>query len=428
VGVRTARRMFLRVTRGRVCAAVAIVLSLTLTGCGLETAAPGAITPQIRALGSGLSTHLYVWNESVPPAELDEYATGGGRPALRVPSPFGLFAVRGTIDGAGALYLVGGTPYAPNVSVYKAGSSKPFQTITKGVGQVIGLATDTKNDLYVLNLGGPLVKYAAGATNPEFATYSGLCASGYGGPGALATDRSDDLYVGAICGKPGGHSHAIISEYAGGPKPKRTISLDPSQHPIGFTVDGSGRLYVSFADADNKYRLAVAEYVSGATKPAVSFYFGPSGSQDGVQAGLPVVDDSTGVLYQTYGSCRDDAATLTCSSAISLFARGARVAARTLNGPADAILGTPVLDTGGNLYVEAQSPKSPLIGVLRYEKGTWKRTKILSNRKLFLAFAWPTIASAHSSFAGAQFAGANCRVYVRSGSVACGDARRKRLP
>lgn len=405
-----------------------LLLCVTLVGCGLQNAAPSPLTPQdpFRAAVAG-TTHLYVWNESVPPAELDEYPTAGGRPALRISSPLGLFSVRSTIDGNGALYMVGGTPYAPNVSVYKPGAAKPFQAIVKGVGQVIGLATDATNDLYVLNGGGPLVKYAPGATEPAFATYSGLCATSYGGPAVLAADRAGNVYVGANCGK-GTQSHAVVAVYAGGTKPKRTISLDPSLHAIGFTVDKSGRVYVAYADASNKYRLGLAEYDVGTVKPVRSFYFGPSSSADEVNAGVPVVDDATGMLYQTYSTCSETNAMLQCSSSIALFPRGAIAPSRTLSGPADAVLGTPVLDADGNLYVEVESPRSPLVTIARYAKGTWTRTKVLSNRKLFLAFAWPTVASSRASLEGTPVNARRTGAHADSGCRTCVDSWRERLP
>ncbi|HZY98768.1 MAG TPA: hypothetical protein VFE36_04275 [Candidatus Baltobacteraceae bacterium] len=393
--------MFLRSQLGRLSAAASILLCAALAGCALRGATPSGATPEIpSSRGSAPVTHLYVWNSSVPPAELDEVPTTGGRPVLRITSPKGLSAGRTTIDGNGTLYIDGGPPYAPNISEYKAGSTKPFKKIVKGVGVVIGLTTDSKNDLYVLDASGPLVKYAPGATKPAFATYSGLCAATYAGPISLTADRSGNVYVLTRCGKAGSRQHGVLSQYGGGTKVKRTISFAPSRVPLGLTVDASGRLYVTFADETAEFRVGIAEYDPGASKPATSFYVSPPTTPNS-GGGAPVVDDSTGVLYQTFNTCVVTAGPTTqCTSSISIYPRGATKPSHRLKGPSNAMLGTPALDDAGNLYVEADSPNSATRTIYRYAQNTWTKTAVLSERKTFLGFAWPTVASSRTSFGG----------------------------
>lgn len=374
-------------------------------GCAAQQLAGSAITPPFAAQRAvAAATHLYVWNENVPPAELDEYPTTGGRPALRISSPRGLLAGRTAIDGNGTLYIVGGPPYAPSIGEYKAGSTKPFKTIVKGVGAVIGLTSDEKNDLYVLDSGGPLVKYAAGATKPAFATYSGLCANAYGGPEELTEDRTGGVYVLSRCGKPGPQAHSNISQFAGGAKVKRTIKLAPALLPFALTVDANLRLYVAYEDQSANYRLGIAEYDPGSTKPVASFYVGPAPSSGGnAGGGAPVVDDSTGVLYQTYDACTVSGQKLTCNSSIYVFPRGAKTPSHTFQGPAGTTLGTPVLDADGNLYAQSESPNSLVFTIQRFDKGTGNRATVLSSRRILLGFAWPTVGSTRTTVAERQF-------------------------
>lgn len=193
-----------------------------------------------------------------------------------------------------------------------------------------------------------------------------------------------------------------LSQYDGRLKVARTISLGSTLRPYALTVDGSGRLYVAFADESATFRLGIAEYDSGARKPSAFFYFSPV-SPSPAAAGAPVVDDSSGVLYQTIATCVVANSKLQCTSSILLFSRGKTTPSRMLNGPYNTVLGTPALDTDGNLYVQAQSPGNPVRTIQRYAKGTWSKTVVLSARKIFLGLAWPTVASSRSSLAGVSF-------------------------
>jgi len=398
--------MFFRLQLARVLAAVCILSCTAFAGCSSRNGMPSGVVPMVPSSVSAPASHLYVWNASVPPAELDEYPTTGGNPILRIKSPRGISAGRTTIDGNGTLYINGGPPYAPHIDEYEAGSTKPFKTITKGVGSVIGLTTDEKNDLYLLDAGGPLVKYAPGATTPAFATYSGLCTQrSSAGPEVLTADRNGNAYVLASCAG-NRQSRGVVLQYDGRGKVTRTISIRLPRQPYAITVDAAGRLYVAFAEFSGGIRLGVAEYDPGATKPASSFYVGQRLTTSGqINVTPPVVDDSSGTLFVTFTLCSATGITASkCTSAVYLFPHGVTTASKTLRAPAGTIYDAPVLDAAGNLYVEASS-KSSVLTIERFAKDTWNGKTVVSGHKLLLGFAWPTIGSSRSSIVEAPSVG-----------------------
>lgn len=355
-----------------------------LAACGATTQAVTPRTPG--AMRANAATPLiYLFDAHVPPVAIDEVPIAGGTPVARIRN--GLTAA-GTaiVDKSGTLYVINFTGAQYQILEYPSGAVSPARTVTTGIGYPTAITVDPKGELYVLNLGGPLVKYDAGSSTPAYATYRGICRPGSAASVAGVTvDPYDTLYVLSSC-----RNGTFIREYdAGLPRIARTIAMPASQLPIGFTVDKTGTLYVTYFDSQNGFRLGLSEYARGATVPSTSFDFGPTPKQGSGGSG-PVIDEVTGRLYTTFGICTQlNSGPWRCAGYIYGFRRGRKKPVVTITAPHLHIFTAPVFDANGNLYTELASPTSPFDSILRFSGSGTRKTRLMRNRQLQLITVWP---------------------------------------
>ena len=364
-------------------AAAAALLCATLTACGgasLQQATP-SVQRGLRA--SAATPLLYLLDGHVPPVAIDEVPVSGGPPVAKIRN--GLTAPGGAVIDKSGIYVVNFTGTQYEVLEYPPGAVSPAATITVGIGYPGGMTVGPKGELYVFNLGGPLVMYAHGTTTPAYATYKGVCpAQTAASFAAVTVDPYDTLYALSVCRK-----GPVINEYPNGStRIARTIRLPATTLPIGLTADKTGTMYVVYFDMTQNYRLGVAEYLRNATTPSLAFDFGPMPKRGSGGSG-PVVDEVTGRLYTTFGTCTQNEGPWHCAGYIYGFRRGSKTPSVTIAAPHLHLLGAPTFDSNGNLYTEQISPKSPIDTIWRYSASGTRAARVMRSRALSLITVFP---------------------------------------
>jgi hypothetical protein len=342
-----------------------------------------SLTSRPAASDAGGSSLLYVLDRGAQPPAIDEYRTGGGKPIRTISSPKrdpGAFA----IDAAGTFYAANYLGGTFNVTEYAPGSTAVARTIVRGIAEPAALALDGANDLFVLDAGGPLVKYRPGTVTPSFVTYAGFCTGVT--PPVLTVDRFGTAYVANRCG-----AKSTVVGYDAHGRVASHIDMAITQLPFGMTTDATGRLYVQFFDLAAAGRLGIVEYDRGTTAPVHTFDYGPL-PKAGTSGGPPVIDESTGDLYTDFVICtmKPGALAWTCFSSLYVYGRDATVAKRRIAAPAGKAIGSPSFDAAGNLYAETAAPPPSVTATVRvYPKGSTQGRDVLSGPNLQLLFAGP---------------------------------------
>jgi hypothetical protein len=292
---------------------------------------------------------LYVPSAAIPPGSIFEFNLSGTR--LRTIKKGISYVLGAAIDGSGTLYVLN-FKFLLSVTEYALGTTKPLRTVTRGIStEPINMGVDKAGNLWVLDFDGPLVRYKAGTVDPEFATYTGLCAGGLGsntGPQVLTVDTFGTAYVGVNCGTYSKPLHALVREYDSSHKVARTITIPSNETPSRIRTDSSGRLYVSFSDSSDKGRVGIAEYNRGATKPFLTFYVTPATYySDGFFA-----FDSSNNVYFSVGECIGFSSSLSCASFISEYQNGTSQLLRTIEAPSQVLLNGVAIDRLNNVYVQ----------------------------------------------------------------------------
>jgi hypothetical protein len=380
----------------RLLPAAMLLLAAAAAGCGGNEALPaGSVSraPDANLTGSAapaaatINSLLYVLDRGTLPPAIDEYRTGGGKPLRTIYSGKrdpGAFA----IDAAGTFYAANYLGVTFDVTEYAAGSTRVARTIVRGIGQPAALALDGTNDLFVLDAGGPIVKYRPGAVVPSFATYAGICDGD--APAVLTVDRFGTAYVASRCGS-GARATSKVVAYDGGGRVTSHIDLANTEFPVAMTTDAAGRLYIQFFDLAASGRLGIVEYDRGATTPVHTFDYGPVPSA-GTSGGPPVIDPSTGDLYTDFGICtsKTGGPPWTCFSFLYVYGREATVAKRRIAAPPGRVIDSPTFDSAGNLYTEIAIPPPSVTAIVRtYPKGSTQGHDVLSGPNLALLFAGP---------------------------------------
>jgi sugar lactone lactonase YvrE len=172
-------------------------------------------------------------------------------------------AAVGDSSQGGSLYIASGA----GVVVYSGSPAKYVRTISKGVDSPQGLASNSKNQLFVANFAANTVTvYNDGAKNPVETLSKNLKLPFY-----LAVAPNNDVYVGA-------RSHVNIYINASNSKLKR-IHVKPT----GLATDASGNAYVA---GDG----VISVYPPGSTKPTRTI-------SDGVDFPTQLAIDASGNLY-----------------------------------------------------------------------------------------------------------------------------------
>jgi sugar lactone lactonase YvrE len=230
---------------------------------------------------------LFVSNQE--PDAVFEFAAGTTRLVRRLAQPYTPGAL--AIDREDDLYVADSAP-ARNlneIAVYSP-KGKLLRTITDGVDGPSQMVFDSRDALYVANLGGPVTIYNSGQSKPARTIGSAV------NNGSLAVDASDDIYVGTClfhC------SPSSVVEYGPqGHKVLRTIK-DGIRYPGSIALDPSGNLFVADGSLHKPRNCYVTAYASGATHPFETI-------TDGVSAAGGVAFDAAGNLYIANGGawCR----------------------------------------------------------------------------------------------------------------------------
>ena len=223
--------------------------------------------------------------------------------SLTLPGRMGL-----AFDSRGDLYVASG---AYDICEFAPGATTPTATLT-GLDFPGALAFDAAGDLYVANGNSTVSEFAPGATTPT-ATLTGL-----NGPSALALDPRGDLYVANEWGN-------TVSEFAPGAT-MPTATLSGLDEPFALGFDRSGNLY-----AANLLNNTVSKFAPGATTPSATL--------TGLNSPTSLAFDSSGNLYVAGGST------------VSKFAPGATTPTGTLTGVNQPF--TMAFDAYGNLFVSS---------------------------------------------------------------------------
>jgi len=150
-------------------------------------------------------------------------------------------------------------PTVPNPS--------PIGTITAGLNVPIGLATDSKGTLYVVNIGNNTVtEYKHGTITPSF-TITGGMSSPYG----VGVDSHRNVFVSNL------GTNTVTGYKHGQTSPFETVS-GVGPNPVGVTVDPSNNVFVA-DDSDN------------------SIYEIPAGSSTAHNSGLLQLNGPIGVTF-----------------------------------------------------------------------------------------------------------------------------------
>jgi len=303
---------------------------------------------------SGTQT-LFLSMVSTPPGQVGEFELSGKllrRIRDGVKYPYRLFT-----DGQGTLYIWNGD-FQPTVTEYASGSTKLLRTVKRGISPNLrGVGVDATGNLWVLNGGGPLVRYKADKTTLDFSTYHGLCAGGvFGGPAALAVDTFGTAYVGVTCAESySGPQQVYIREYDGTSKVARTIKLPSNEQPGVLSTDENGTLYLQFFDSTKNGALSIAEYDRGKVTPSTTFQVTPTVQNN---AGFTSFDSRR--LYISLGLCTSSGHGASCTSFVSVYKKRSSKQLREITSSSLLFAGTAVDDIG-NIYVTAfpMKPSAP---------------------------------------------------------------------
>lgn len=156
-----------------------------------------------------------------------------------------------TVAKNGDLYVAAGTfSQPPAIYVYHEGQQEPYTTLTPGA---IGLALDSKGNLYATQFGNVINVYAPGSTTPTSTLSDNLCFTN-----AVAADRKGNVFVdGFDCQPPPNDGNEVDMFPAGSSTPVKVIS----------NIQGAGGLAV----VEHKGNLVVQDNGAG----TVSVYAPP---------------------------------------------------------------------------------------------------------------------------------------------------------
>jgi DNA-binding beta-propeller fold protein YncE len=198
--------------------------------------------------------------------------------------PYGL-----AMNKSGTLYVADNCAVG-DVEEYSKGSTTMKAAITDGISYPLGLAIDSKENLYVSNYPAAITVYAKGSTSPsETITGGGLT-----DPFGLAIDKSGNLYIADF-------GAAAILEVKAGTTTVQNSGLTGVGEPIGLAIDKkTGYLWETGGEDNivNVYDLATS------TSPIETF----SGQGDPYAIGLEnagkpkgeVVESDLGPAGQKY--------------------------------------------------------------------------------------------------------------------------------
>ncbi len=134
--------------------------------------------------------------------------------------PYGLAA-----DSSGTLYVADNCATG-DVEEYPKGSTTMKTAITDGISYPLGLAIDSKQNLYVSNYPAAITVYAKGSTTPSETITGGSLANPFG----LAIDKSGNLYIADF-------GAAAILEVKAGTTTVINSGLTGVGEPIGLAID-----------------------------------------------------------------------------------------------------------------------------------------------------------------------------------------------
>jgi sugar lactone lactonase YvrE len=281
----------------------------------LHSQVPSGVTPSKAG-----TANLYVANAG---SGVTVYAPGQTRPLRTYPT----LAIALAFDESGNLYSADDQTNA--VLVYAAGSTTLLRTISSKISDPVALTFDKAGNLYVANggafggagTGRTVTVYARNSTRVLRVIHTGQR------PVALAFDPSGTLYVANALGN-------TVTVYApGATEPSRTIGK--LNLPTSLAFDSHGNLYVSNTGLHGT-EGNVTVYARGSTSVLRTI-------TRGATAPLALRIDRADALYA-----------MNYSGAISVYAAGGSVPARTLSGFSQ--LESIELDRSNNLYVAQITP------------------------------------------------------------------------
>jgi serine/threonine protein kinase, bacterial len=197
---------------------------------------------------------LFVAN--LPDNEVEMYDPKTPNPSPEGSISDGLnYPVGVAVDKKGSLYVA--NEGNSTITIYPAGQSSPSLTISTGLDSNYGVTVDSNGDVFASNLGDDtVVGYKAGATSPfETIDFSNL-----GQPVGLAADSKNNLWV--ACDS----TNAIYIVPAGSSKPQNSNFSDVAG-PIGISFGKRDVTYVANFGANPS---AVEIYTYGSKTPSGS--------------------------------------------------------------------------------------------------------------------------------------------------------------
>jgi hypothetical protein len=333
---------------------------------------------------AGPKQALYITNLATPPGQINEYTLSGSKIAM---IQAGMKYPRQILfDGNGTMY-VANFPAQPYFTEYGSGNNKLLRTIKRGIStELAGAGVDSSGNLWVLSVGGPLVRYLAGENQPQFSSYKGLCVGGFFGSAAqLAVDTFGTAYVGVSCGStPSGPSRNFVREFDGTRSVARSIQIPNNEQPVSLTTDSDGRLYLEYwSGASGK--LGVAEYARRTTTPSVTFQVTPSVSYDSA-----FISFDSKNAYISLGDCESSGHGANCTSFVSVYPRGSSKLVKTIDAPSGSLFGGTAVDRVGNIYVYSTALRARSVPrIVVYPNGDASGKSILKSYRLGNPMIYP---------------------------------------
>lgn len=251
---------------------------------------------------------------------------------------------RVTFDNSGNLFVLNNTL---SVDEYAPGATIPFRVIRSGLSQVLDMAVDEFDDLYVANgspAPGNIAEYAPGSVVPARTITNGIVTA----PIAIAVDGKGFLYVGQDAN--GSASRVTVYDRGGGLV--RTVRRGVVS-PIDLAFDAADNLYVAnFSDtiaAGND--VAVYKRASSSLMRTI---------RDGIKAPFRLAFDANYLYVVNQG---DDSITVYSQSS----AKPVRAITNGLSQPQDLRF-----DDLGNLYVGNVSSNDSRGWISIYSRGSEK--------------------------------------------------------
>jgi sugar lactone lactonase YvrE len=165
-------------------------------------------------------------------------------------------------DRRGTLYVVNSGGSRPSIAEYKRGATTPFKTIAAGLKTPGDDVVDSAGNLYVTDQGsngGVVLVYAPGTNSPS-RTIS-IPRQGRQGVGGLAFDPHGDLLVNSLDAESG---VAIVYSVAPGSSTAQDLNLQGLPNGAALGVDGAGNIYAGGHAGE------IAVYAPGKTNPTRS--------------------------------------------------------------------------------------------------------------------------------------------------------------